>query len=167
MSGETPGPFTAYRSQVRPEWLDYNGHMQDSSYAVVLSDANEELFARLDLSADYRAATGASLFTVETRIRYLAECTLGQTLSAATHVVDADAKRVLLYTELFCDDVLAATGEGLYLHVDTTAGTTTPMPPDRRARIQELMASHASLPRPDDLLLRLRRTAPGPAVTDG
>ncbi|HEU0288149.1 MAG TPA: thioesterase family protein, partial [Nocardioidaceae bacterium] len=112
-------PFAAYRSAVRSEWLDYNGHMNDSSYGIVLSEANELLFVELGLSADYRASTGASLYTVEGHIRYLAECSLGHTLNATTMVVAAGDKKVHLYTELFRDDDrLAATGEFLYVHVD-------------------------------------------------
>jgi acyl-CoA thioester hydrolase len=150
--GETRTPFAAYSSEVRSEWLDYNGHMHDASYGVVLSDANEELFAALDLSADYRATTGASLYTVESHVRYLGECSLGQTLRATTMVVAADAKKVRLYTELLREDGrLAATGEFLYLHVDSAVGATTPMPRDRQVRVQEMLSAHADLPRPDHL----------------
>ena len=49
-------PFTAYRERVRAEWLDYNGHLHDASYATVLSDAHELVFEDLGLSADYRDA---------------------------------------------------------------------------------------------------------------
>ena len=61
------------------------------------------------------------MFTVETHIRFLAECSDGQTLTASTILVDADDKRLRLYSELYADGVLAATGESLYVHVDTTA----------------------------------------------
>jgi acyl-CoA thioesterase FadM len=92
-------PFTAYRERVRPEWLDYNGHLHDASYATVLSDAHELVFESLGLSADYRISHDASMFTVETHIRFLAECSEGQTLTAATTLVDADSKRMRLHSE--------------------------------------------------------------------
>jgi acyl-CoA thioester hydrolase len=152
--GETRTPFAAYSSEVRSEWLDYNGHMHDASYGIVLSDANEELFAALGLSADYRATTGASLYTIESHIRYLAESSLGQTLRATTIVVTADAKKVRLYTELLRGDgQLVATGEFLYLHVDSALGATTPMPSDRQVRVQEMLSAHADLPRPAHLVV--------------
>ena len=140
---ESSTPFAKYRSEVRAEWLDYNGHMHDASYGIVLSDANEELFAELGLSEDYRASTGASLYTVESHIRFLKECTLGQTLTAETLMTTADAKKVRLYTELLVDGTLAATGEFLYLHVDAALGATTPIPDDRRLLVQEMLAAHA------------------------
>ncbi|MDX6367260.1 MAG: acyl-CoA thioester hydrolase [Nocardioidaceae bacterium] len=149
---EALGPFTRYRTTVPAEWLDYNGHMHDASYGIALSDANEELFASLDLSREYREQTTASLYTVEYHIRYLAECGLGQALSATTLVLAASAKWVHLYTELLRDGSdVAATGESLYLHVDTTRSVTTPLPVDRQHRVQAMVAAHADLPRPSHL----------------
>lgn len=150
--GDMTAPFAAYRSPVRAEWLDYNGHMNDSSYSIAMSEANELLFVELGLSADYRASTGASLYTVESHIRYLAECSLDHTLNATTMVVDAGDKRVHLYTELFRDDDrMAATGEFLYVHVDAALGASVPMPSEHRDRVQDLVSSHAGLPRPGHL----------------
>ncbi|MEJ7706117.1 MAG: thioesterase family protein [Nocardioidaceae bacterium] len=144
--------FSTYRTEVRDEWLDYNGHMHDASYGIVMSEANEELFAALGLSADYRVTTGASLYTVECHIHYLAECSLGQVLSASTIIVAADAKKMRLYTELLHEDRrTAATGEFLYLHVDTALGATTAMPSDRHDRVQEMLFAHASVRRPAHL----------------
>jgi acyl-CoA thioesterase FadM len=162
---EAPGPFAEYTSDVRAEWLDYNGHMRDASYSIVLSEANEELLAALGLSADYRAATGASLYTVESHIRYLAECSLGDTLRARTIMVAGDRKRVRLYTEILRDEGgVAVTGEFLYLHVDAAMGVTTDMPRDRCAVVESVLSAHADIPRPAHLgvgiaLRRPRRSA--------
>jgi acyl-CoA thioesterase FadM len=105
----------------------------------------------LGLSADYRVSHQASMFTVEMHIRYLAEVAGGQILTASTTLVDADRKRLRLHSELFADDVLAATGECLYVHVDTRAGRSAPLPADRRAQVDAMLAAHAGLPRPAHL----------------
>ena len=149
--GQPSEPFSAYRQLVRPEWLDYNGHVNDASYATVFSGAHELVLESLGLSADYRASHQASMFTVETHIRYLAECSRGQTLTAATILVDADDKRLRLHSELYADGLLAATAESLYLHVDTTTGRVAPLPADRRARVDAMRESQESLPRPTHL----------------
>lgn len=138
-------PFTAYREVVRPEWLDYNGHLNDASYAIVLTRAHELLLEHLGLSAAYRASHQASMFTVEMHLTYLAEVSADQTLTASTLVADADHKRLRLRSELFADGELAATGECLYLHVDTTAGRTSPLPADRQAAVDSLRDAHAGL----------------------
>jgi acyl-CoA thioester hydrolase len=148
---DTGAPFTAYRERVRPEWLDYNGHLNDASYAVVLSAAHELVLDSLGLSAGYRVSHQASMFTVETHLRYLREVAGGQVLTAATTLVEADRKRLRLHSELYADGELAATGECLYLHVDTTTGRTAPLPDDRQARVDAMLAAQAGLPRPAHL----------------
>lgn len=157
--GEPPTPFSTYRTRVREKWVDYNGHMHDSSYGTVLSDANEELFEALGLSVDYRATAGAAFFTVECHIRYLAECLLGQVLLASTIMVAADAKMVRLYTELLHEDGRpAATADSVYLHVVLALGRTTAMPPDRCDRVLDMLSAHAGLPRPAHLGLGVGAT---------
>jgi acyl-CoA thioesterase FadM len=154
-------PFSAYRTVVRAEWLDYNGHLHDASYGIILSDANEAVFEVLDLSEDYRATTGASFYTVETHIRFLAECSLGESLRAATVLVDASPRKIRLYTELLlADERPAATGESLYLHVDTARGVTTAMSPKRYSPVEQMLSAHADLPRPAHLGLGVG-AAPG------
>jgi acyl-CoA thioester hydrolase len=137
-----PAAFTAYREQVRPEWLDYNGHLNDASYAIVLTAAHELLLEHLGLSAEYRKSHQASMFTVEMHLHYLAEISTGQTLTASTVVTEADHKRLRLHSELHADATLAATGECLYLHVDTAAGRTAPLPADRQAAVDAMLAAH-------------------------
>jgi carnitine 3-dehydrogenase len=134
---------------VLADWIDYNGHLNDAGYAVVLSAANEVLLAELGMSADYRAATGRAMYTAECHIRYLAEARLGDMLAAASMLVSADPKRLRVHTLLSRDDgTPVATGEHMYLHVDEAAGGVTPMPPDRWAAVAGLLAAHAPLGRP-------------------
>ena len=149
---EIAAPYRAYKGEVRAEWVDYNGHMNDACYAIVLSEAAELLLAWLGLSAEYRSTTGAGLYTVETHLRFVRECSLGQPLTAASTVVDADAKRIRVCTELFVDGgVLAASADSLYLHVDGASGKVVELPPDRRGLVERVAAAHASVPRPDYL----------------
>jgi len=137
---------------VGQEWIDYNGHLNDAGYAILLSEANEVLLASLGLSVGYRKETGRALYTVECHIRYLAECRLGDRLAAASILVGADAKRLRVHTTLNRGDGTAvATGEHLYLHVDDELGKVTPMPSDRWAAVEALLTAHAELERPADL----------------
>lgn len=147
---EPAEPFSAYRTRVRDEWLDYNGHLHDAAYATVLSDANEVLFEALGLSADYRRDHAASMFTVEHTIRYLAECGPGDDITASTLLVDAEPRKMRLHTELLAGDGrVVATGDSLYLHVDTALGKVTPMPEDRQRAVERLRAAHAGMAQDD------------------
>jgi acyl-CoA thioesterase FadM len=85
------------------------------------------------------------MFTVEMHLRFVDEVTAGQTLTATTLVVEADEKRLRLRSDLYADGVRAAEGECLYLHVDTDAGRTAPLPADRQAAVDALLARHAGL----------------------
>ena len=103
--------------------------MNDASYAQVLTDANEAFLDALGMSADYRERTGCSLYTVEMTIRFLREVGLDDELRAESLLVANDAKRVRLHTTLLAaDGAPVATGETLYLHVDTSAGGVRPIP---------------------------------------
>ena len=145
------GLFARYATEVRDEWIDYNGHLHDAGYAIVLSEANEGLLAELGLSERYRERTGCAMYTVECHIRYLAECRRGDRLEAASFLVSADAKRMRVHTALTkTGGRLVATGEHMYLHVDG-AGRVTAMPAERLAAVDAMLAAHADLPRPEYL----------------
>lgn len=153
-------PFQGYRVEVPEEWLDFNGHMHDAAYASALSAAHEELFEVLGLSATYRRSTGGALYTVEMLLRFLAECSRGDVLTARTLLVHADESKLHLVTELCLlpepgdrHGRTIAVGEAFYLHVDTAHGATAAMPADRRGAVQELLSRHAGLPRPTRLRL--------------
>jgi acyl-CoA thioesterase FadM len=150
--GEPATPYSSYLTEVPAEWVDYNGHMHDASYASALSDANEQLFAALGLSMDYRQTSGAAFYTVECHIRFLAECSLGQRLSARTTMLDASLKKIRLYTELLHDHgEPVATGDFLYLHVDAERATTSAMSGEYFERVREMLDAHAALARPAHL----------------
>jgi carnitine 3-dehydrogenase len=147
--GPGAAPFAGYLTEVRDEWIDYNGHLHDASYAVALSEANEVLLAELGLSAEYQARTGRGMYTVESHIRYVAETSRGDMLAATSFLVSADPKRLRVHTVLTRrDGTVVATGEHLYVHVDNAAGRVIAMAGDRWDRVAALLAAHSGLARP-------------------
>ena len=143
--------FHAPPMPVREEWLDYNGHVTDSAYAVLCAAANEAYLEHLGISADYQARTGCTTYTVEAHLRFLAEVSRGQVVDADVQLVDADAKRLRLHTTLRVGDVDVLTGEYLFLHVDQGTGGVAPFPPDRAEVLAAEKAAHAEAPRPAHL----------------
>lgn len=128
-----PVPFTSFSCGVPSHAIDYNGHMNDAAYAQVLTDANELFLDALGLSADYRERTGNAMYTVEMTIKYLHEVGADDVIAASTQLASADAKRLRVHTTLAVGDTDVATGDSLYLHVDTVAGKVTAFPDDRAA----------------------------------
>ena len=140
-------PFTEYACQVPDAFIDYNGHMNDAAYAQVLTDANELFLDALGMSADYRKSTGCALYTVEMNIRFLREVSRGDALTARTLLMSHDHKRVRVGTTIVgADGQPVATGDSLYLHVDTAEGGVVSFPPDRAEFLRRVQNAHDAVP---------------------
>jgi carnitine 3-dehydrogenase len=157
-------PLRLVETQVRPEWLDYNGHMTDSRYLQVFGDATDALLRYAGVDDAYRSS-GRALYTVETHVTHQAEARALEPLYVASRVLEVDDKRVRLFHSLHrrADDRQVATAEQLYLHVSTQAGKASPMDPEVRARLAAICASQAALPPPPEAG-RLGGRAPAGAV---
>ena len=51
-------------TRVAPDWVDYNGHMNDAAYALVFSRACDALMDKVHLDAGARKATAHTLYTL-------------------------------------------------------------------------------------------------------
>ena len=144
-------PLRLVETQVRPEWLDYNGHMTDSRYLQVFGDATDALLRYAGVDRAYRDS-GRALYTVETHVTHQAEARALEPLYVASRVLEVDDKRVRLFHSLHRrgDDRQLATAEQLYLHVSTQAGKAAPMDPAVHARLAAICASQAQLPQPPE-----------------
>jgi carnitine 3-dehydrogenase len=157
MGAAASGATKADRSQparlleltVRPEWVDYNGHMTDSRYLQVFGDATDALWRSVGIDESYRRA-GHSFYTVESHVTHQSEAKAMDELYVTIQVLTVDDKRVHLFHHLrrSSDDALVATGEQLYLHVSTSAGKAAAMPTSIRAQLEDWRTAHASLPAP-------------------
>lgn len=125
----------SYRQRVRPEWIDYNGHLSEAYYVLVFGYATDALMDEIGLDPAYRERTGCSLYTVEAHVRYLHEVPDGAELEVRTRVVGAGAKKARLCHEMSVGGRLVATEEIVALHVDASQGRTTPFPDDVAERL--------------------------------
>jgi len=128
-----------HREPVRPEWIDYKGHLSEAYCVLVFGHATDALMDHVGLDEAYREATGNSLYTVEAHVRYLDEVPDGADLTVHTRVIGADTKRVRLAHELVVDGRLRATEEIMALHVDGEKGRTTPFPDAVRTALTSLI----------------------------
>jgi acyl-CoA thioester hydrolase len=130
---------------VPPEWIDYNGHMNDAFYFVAFTEATEVFLDYLGLGQSYREQTGAGMYTAEADLRFLAAVPGGATVRFCTQLLGHDAKRLHVFHRMTRDGVLAASCELLFLHVGHERVTS--MPPSRQDAVARLAAAHAHLPR--------------------
>jgi len=143
-------PFLSSYHAVEEAWIDFNGHMNMGYYTVLFDRCADEAFAEMGFGPDYVAARNLTTFSAEFHIRYLREVKLGDRVRSTFYLLDHDEKRFHSFQELYHKDGwLAATGEGLTLHVDLGGPRVTPMPDDVRTRVEAMAHAHATLPRPD------------------
>jgi acyl-CoA thioester hydrolase len=145
-----PAPYDRYEGEVRPEWIDHNGHMNLAYYTVLFDYATDLMFAELGLGLDYRQRTDLGTFVTETHNRYERELLVGEKVRVAIQIIAVDDKRLHLAHEMFrlADGERAATQELIFIHVDLKQRRVTPFPPELKARVDAATEAHAVLPRP-------------------
>ncbi|MGJ7908533.1 thioesterase family protein [Actinopolyspora sp. H202] len=127
------------RHHVRPEWIDYNGHLSEGYYVLVFGFATDVVLETIGVDSEYRESAKCSLYTVEAHVRYLNEVGPDSELTVTSRIVAARGKKLRLCHEMTVDGVLAATEELLALHVDTESGRATPMPEHVATKAGELL----------------------------
>jgi acyl-CoA thioester hydrolase len=139
-------PLT-WSEDVRPEWIDYNGHLSEGYYVLVFGHASDAAMAAIGMTPEYLVQTATSLFSVEAHVRYLDQIPPGARLDVRTSVIGVTAKLLWLWHEMWAEGRLRATEEVLMVHVDTAAGRASPFPPDLRTCAERLLVpppEHAS-----------------------
>lgn len=147
----TPGALPRFETLVRPEWVDYNGHMSDFLYGHVFGEAMDALYRTIGIDDSFRK-TGKMFYTAESHVKHVGEAKVGEPLYATTQILSIDDKRLHVFHRLYRkrDDALIATGEQLHLHVDTTGPKTVAMEAGLRAKLEAVHKAHASLPAPSE-----------------
>ncbi|UAL29005.1 thioesterase family protein [Nocardioides rotundus] len=124
---------------VRPEWVDYNGHLSEAYYVLVFGHATDAVMDRIGLDAAHRAAHRSSLYTVEAHVRYLAEVPPETVLEVRSEVIGRTGRLLRLWHEMRVDGRLCATEEILAVHV--VDGAAAPFPDAVAERTATLLCS--------------------------
>jgi acyl-CoA thioester hydrolase len=145
-----PAPFRSGPYVVRPEWIDYNGHLNLAYYLVLFDWATDALWAPLGLGDGLRTA-GYGTFAAESHILYKAELLAGDEVVIDSHILGLDSKRLHGAHEMrrVSDDALVSMQELIYLCIDMTIRRVAPWPEAVLPRLREGTTAHAHLPVPD------------------
>ncbi|UTW10948.1 thioesterase family protein [Marinobacterium rhizophilum] len=139
--------LNVFDGPVQPEWIDYNGHMNDACYVLVFSQAIDEFMVKIGLDESFRSAHQASIYTLQSMVHYLQEVSLGEPLRVSAQLLESDAKKLRVFFTMQhgeSGDVLAAM-ETLLLHMDMAAHRAAPMLADTAARVEALRLHQADL----------------------
>lgn len=136
---------------VRPEWIDYNGHMNVAYYVLAFDYATDAFLDYIGLTRDLRKAVNSTTFALDMNVRYKREVLEGDPLRFTTQLIDADQKRLHFFHQMFhaTDGYLAATNEVLSAHVDLNTRRVAPMPDILWQRLKTLRVEHQNLAMPD------------------
>ena len=126
---------------VRPEWVDYNGHMSEAYYVLVFGHATDALYEHVGMGDAYRIRSACSLYTVESHIQYLREVGEGVMLDLETRVLGVDQKRLHFCHRMTSTDNLLATTELMVVHVDARAGGSVDMTKTDQACCRDLVTT--------------------------
>jgi carnitine 3-dehydrogenase len=139
-------PLSTMQRRVTADWLDYNGHVNDSRYMQLSSEATDE-FLRSIGSGD-AGEGGGSYFTAESHLAYYLQAFEGDELTVEVRVLDHDPKRLRIWTDITRNDELVATAEHMLLHVDRATGRVSSAPRPVLDMLGVVSAAHESLPMP-------------------
>jgi acyl-CoA thioester hydrolase len=139
-----------YETAIFPEWIDYNGHLRDAYYTLIVSLACDALMDRLGMDAAYRERTSCTLYTLEMHVHYLHEVKATDTALVRVRIVGADHKRIHADFEMMRAGSAdaAATAEVMLLHVRQERDTAAswPFPPEVATALARLAAETAGMP---------------------
>lgn len=147
-------PLSLHKTRVKPEWVDYNNHLNDGCYLVIFSLGGVDEFMNLiGMSDAERKATKTTIYTLEAHINYLREVKLDEEVEVRAQLIGFDAKRFQLFLTMHTarlGDEMAATSEFMLVNIDTSTGEpkSAPFRPEVAAKLAAVMESHKALPLP-------------------
>jgi betainyl-CoA thioesterase len=145
-------PLSVFRTRVKPEWVDYNNHLNDGYYLVILSLGTDAFQDLIGMSDAERRATKTTIYTLEAHVNYLREIKGGEEVEVRTQLIGFDQKRFQLFHTLHTarlGDEVAATSEFMLVNIDNSGEPkSAPFRPEVAAKLAEIMAAHKSLPLP-------------------
>lgn len=145
-----------FSTTVKPEWLDYNNHLNVAYYVLIFDLAGTELLTQLGLSEEAANATGISWMVLENHIAYIGEVGLDQPVEVSAQILDHDSKRMHLYFELYAEDAggeryLSSTLEQMAMCVDLNTRRSCDFPQGIFDNITQLSSTQTDLPAPEGI----------------
>lgn len=143
-------PYRAAEQVLKPEWIDFNGHLNMAYYVVLFDWGVDEVQDQIGLGVKYAETSGFTTFSAEFRIRYVRELPPGATVYSTFRLLDVSPKAYHFCQELrHADGWLSATGEGISLHIDQSGPRVAPYPDHVLKNLEAMLAEHSAEPVPE------------------
>ena len=147
---DTGAPLDLHRAIVKPEWIDWNGHMNVGYDVVAFDQATDTLCKQFGCGFEYTRDKIGMTFVLEAHVTYDREVKEGDPIRITTQILDHDAKRIHYIHMMYhaTEGYLAATNELMLMNIDYASRRSAPWPDFALERIAKLAAAHATLPVP-------------------
>ncbi|MEM7324227.1 MAG: thioesterase family protein [Actinomycetota bacterium] len=145
-----PAPFVGLTTEVKPEWIDYNGHLNAGYYFVVFDDSVTDFMQFVGLDREHRDRNKVTTFSVEGHITFEREMRLGDPIEIRTQLLDWDAKKFHYINVMHhgTEGWIAATNELLSMHISMETRRSAPMAPEVQDRLAAIHEVHRQMPVP-------------------
>lgn len=132
---------------VKPEWIDFNGHMNVAYYLLAFDLAIDSLWHAVGLTQEYIATARRSTFAVDTHLTYQQELKQGDVYRIVTTLLAVDDKRLHKFQYMYHaeEGYVAATGEWLSLHVNLETRRVCPWPNDILASFKRIAKAQSDV----------------------
>jgi acyl-CoA thioester hydrolase len=146
-------PLEILVTRVKPEWLDYNGHMNAGYYAVAYNEAIEFFLEKIGLGEDIVRKGIGMTFAMECHLTYQHELMENDPIRITAQLLDYN--RRLFHFFLRMDHAergfLASTYEQISLFVDFKTRRAASMPAFAFEKLKRLHKEHRTLPKPPEV----------------
>ena len=144
-------PLQLHTDHVRPEWIDYNGHMNVAYYVLAFDYATDAFLDYVGLDQAYKKEANCTTFVVDMNVCYKGEVVEGDKLRFTTQVLNADEKRLHYFHRMYHAEkgFLAATNELMTVHINLTTRRVAPMREDVLKRVEAVRDRHKILSIPE------------------
>jgi acyl-CoA thioester hydrolase len=138
---------------VKPEWLDYNGHMNAGYYAVAYNEAIERFLEKIGLGECLVRDGVGTTFALECHITYLRELNEGDPIRITAQLLDYDEKLFHFFLRMHHAEqgFVACTYEQISLFVDMQNRRAAPIPASALENLKRLHEAHRALPKPPEV----------------
>jgi len=149
--------FTTY-TDVKPEWIDYNGHMNMGYYLVAFDHiATDRFYDSMNVGVAHKQALGKTTFTLGANIDFIRELMAGDRLRVTSQLADYDHKRLhyihcMYHAE---EGYLAATNECLGMYIDLSTRRSVSFSAEQLARFQQELERGQQSPLPTEFARKL------------
>jgi len=150
---QIPAPFVGPTIDIKPEWIDFNGHLNAGYYFVVFDDSVGPFMDFVGLGPDHRAANEVTTFSLEGHITFNREMKLDDPIEIRTQLLGFDAKKMHFINLMHhaTEGWLAATNELLSIHISLETRRSAPMADSVVERLAAILEVHQALPVPEQV----------------